>query len=227
MTGMANLGCRMISVRRTFSHAPESRKCPAVMISRREFASTTAVATGVLLTGCAGLKAGGGGILDTHTHFYDPTRESGVPWPAKTDALLHRTVLPKHYRSLRVPQRVDGTVVVEASPLVEDNQWILDLAADDPGDIDLYLALAERTGDPVLELAAGSGRIAVPLAAAGHRVTAVDIDPAMLARARASAERERVAARLEPVEADLLGVRLGHLVERDRAVGGFVHARRE
>jgi SAM-dependent methyltransferase len=54
---------------------------------------------------------------------------------------------------------------------------------DDPGDVDLYLALAARTGGPILELAAGSGRIAVPLAAAGYQVTGVDIDPAMLARA--------------------------------------------
>jgi SAM-dependent methyltransferase len=54
---------------------------------------------------------------------------------------------------------------------------------DDPGDLDLYLALAARTGGPVLELAAGSGRIAVPLAAAGYQVTGVDNDPAMLARA--------------------------------------------
>ena len=58
----------------------------------------------------------------------------------------------------------------------------LDLA-DDPGDLDLYLALAEREGGPILELGAGSGRLAVPLAAAGHEVTAVDVDPAMLARA--------------------------------------------
>jgi SAM-dependent methyltransferase len=84
----------------------------------------------------------------------------------------------------------------------------LDLA-DDPGDLDLYLALADRAAGRVLELAAGSGRLAVPLAAAGHPVTAVDIDPAMLARAR-----ERAAAadlpdgRLELVEADLLDVRL-------------------
>ena len=53
----------------------------------------------------------------------------------------------------------------------------------DPGDLDLYLALAARTGGPVLEIAAGSGRVAVPLAAAGYYVTAVDIDPAMLHRA--------------------------------------------
>ncbi len=48
---------------------------------------------------------------------------------------------------------------------------------DDPGDLDLYLAMAERTGGPVLELAAGSGRLAVPLARAGYAVTAVDNDP--------------------------------------------------
>ena len=57
---------------------------------------------------------------------------------------------------------------------------------DDPGDVDLYLSLAARTGGPVLELAAGSGRISVPLAAAGYAVTGVDNDGAMLARAERS-----------------------------------------
>jgi len=84
----------------------------------------------------------------------------------------------------------------------------LDLA-EDPGDLDLYLALAERTGGPILELAAGSGRLAVPLALAGDRVTAVDLDPAMLARGRAYAAREGVGEdRLTWVEADLLALRL-------------------
>lgn len=85
----------------------------------------------------------------------------------------------------------------------------LDLA-DDPGDLDLYLALAGRTGGPVLELAAGTGRLAVPLAAAGFDVTAVDVDPAMLerARSRAAAAGERTRRRLTFVEADLLGLEL-------------------
>jgi SAM-dependent methyltransferase len=84
---------------------------------------------------------------------------------------------------------------------------------EDPGDIDLYLALAARTGGPILELAAGSGRIAVPLAQAGYEVTAVDIDPAMLARLRhrlaetARTEPE-VRGRVHPVEADLVGLEL-------------------
>lgn len=71
-------------------------------------------------------------IIDTHTHFYDPTRPQGVPWPPKTDATLYRTVLPQDYRSQRVLRHADATVVVEASSWVEDNQWILDLAEKDP-----------------------------------------------------------------------------------------------
>ena len=84
----------------------------------------------------------------------------------------------------------------------------LDLA-DDPGDLDLYLALADRADGPVLELAAGTGRVAVPLAAAGHAVTGVDIELAMLDRARDRAEAADLPrGRLELVEADLLDVRL-------------------
>jgi SAM-dependent methyltransferase len=58
---------------------------------------------------------------------------------------------------------------------------------DDPGDLDLYRALAARTGGPVLELAVGTGRLAVPLAADGRRVVGVDRDEAMLGRAAARA----------------------------------------
>jgi SAM-dependent methyltransferase len=85
----------------------------------------------------------------------------------------------------------------------------LDLV-DDPGDLDLYIALAERTGGPILELAVGTGRLAVPLAAAGDRVTGVDLDPAMLARARRRAEAAGPVAveHLDLVEADLVGLRL-------------------
>ncbi len=85
----------------------------------------------------------------------------------------------------------------------------LDLASD-PGDLDLYLALAARTGGPLLELGVGTGRIALPLAAGGYEVTGVDIDPAMLARARAAAERRgsAVARRLHLVEGDARTVRL-------------------
>jgi SAM-dependent methyltransferase len=83
----------------------------------------------------------------------------------------------------------------------------LDLV-DDPGDLDLYLALAGRTGGPILELGAGTGRLAVPLAAAGLKVTAVDNEPAMLERARARAwdDGPAVVGRLEFIETDLLNL---------------------
>jgi L-fuconolactonase len=71
-------------------------------------------------------------VIDTHTHFYDPTRPGGVPWPGKDDRVLYRPVLPAEYRRLAAPLGVTGTVVVEASPRVEDNDWLLRLAKDDP-----------------------------------------------------------------------------------------------
>ncbi len=85
----------------------------------------------------------------------------------------------------------------------------LDLA-EDPGDLELYLALAARTGGPVLELAVGTGRILVPLAEAGHEVTGVDLDRAMLARARsaANAAGPTVARRVTLVDGDARSIRL-------------------
>lgn len=77
----------------------------------------------------AAARASGPPVIDTHTHFYDPSRPQGVPWPAKGDPVLDRTVLPDEWERLVAPHGVTGTVIVEASPWVEDNQWLLDLAA--------------------------------------------------------------------------------------------------
>lgn len=67
-------------------------------------------------------------IIDTHTHFYDPTRPQGVPWPTPNTS-LYRPVYPKDWAALANPLGIRETVVVEASKLVEDNDWILNLAA--------------------------------------------------------------------------------------------------
>ncbi len=100
------------------------------MLSRREFIATSSAASAGMLAGCALLKPEAG-IIDTHTHFYDPTRPQGVPWPPKNDPLLYRTVFPDEFKKLAQPHGVTSTVVVEASPWLEDNQWVLDLAARD------------------------------------------------------------------------------------------------
>ncbi len=86
---------------------------------------------------------------------------------------------------------------------------------DDPGDLDLYLALAARTGGPVLELAVGSGRLAVPLAQAGYEVTGVDLDPAMLDRARAAWARTQGAGSGRRSRAGSLGLIEADLVTLD------------
>ena len=51
-------------------------------------------------------------------------------------------------------------------------------------DLPLWLQLAAREGDPILDVGAGSGRVALELAGAGHRVTALDLDPDLLAALR-------------------------------------------
>jgi SAM-dependent methyltransferase len=98
-----------------------------------------------------------------------------------------------------------NTMSLEAAALAR--LYDLDLV-EDPGDFDLYLSLARRTGGPILELAVGTGRLALPLAKAGFDLTGVDIDPAMLERARERATQDGHDGRLELVEADILGLRL-------------------
>lgn len=59
-----------------------------------------------------------------------------------------------------------------------------------PDDVPLYRALAAAHGTPVLELGAGTGRIALALAREGVDVVGVELAPAMLAAAKMRAEQE-------------------------------------
>jgi predicted TIM-barrel fold metal-dependent hydrolase len=70
-------------------------------------------------------------VIDTHIHLFDPGRPQSVPWPAKDDAVLYKPALPDRYRKIAVPLGVVGALEVECSPWVEDNQWVLDIAAKD------------------------------------------------------------------------------------------------
>jgi len=99
-------------------------------LSRRDLlAGSLGAAAAALLThpGVAA-HAARGPLIDTHVHFYDPSRPEGVPWPDKKNAVLYRTVLPDEWERLVAPLGTGGTIVVEASEWVEDNQWLLDLA---------------------------------------------------------------------------------------------------
>ncbi len=70
-------------------------------------------------------------IIDTHIHLFDIQRPGGVPWPDKNDPVLYHPATMEIYRSIAEPLGVRGAIEVEASPLVEDNQWVLDIAAKD------------------------------------------------------------------------------------------------
>ena len=70
-------------------------------------------------------------VIDTHIHLFDPTRPQGVPWPPKDNTVLYKPALPDRYRKLTAPFNVRGAIEVEASPWLEDNQWVLDIAAKD------------------------------------------------------------------------------------------------
>ncbi len=48
-------------------------------------------------------------------------------------------------------------------------------------DLPLWRSLAAEHGDPVLDIGAGTGRVALDLARAGYRVTALDHDPELIA----------------------------------------------
>ena len=87
----------------------------------------------------------------------------------------------------------------EYDPLAD----LYDLEYDHDYDLPLWLALAGREDGPVVEWGAGTGRLAVPLAEAGHDVTAVEVSENMLAKGR-----ERSAA-VEWVRGDMRGVTLG------------------
>jgi SAM-dependent methyltransferase len=72
-------------------------------------------------------------------------------------------------------------------------------------DVEFYVDHALASGGPIVELAVGTGRIAVPVAVAGIRVIGVDASPGMLEVARSAAEAAGVTDRVD--------LRLGDLRE--------------
>jgi SAM-dependent methyltransferase len=74
-------------------------------------------------------------------------------------------------------------------------------------DLSDWMRLADEAAGPVLELGCGTGRVALPLAAAGFELTAVDTSPALVAALRARAAVEEL--ELECVVADGRELSLG------------------
>ncbi|TRY25384.1 class I SAM-dependent methyltransferase [Brevibacillus sp. LEMMJ03] len=78
-----------------------------------------------------------------------------------------------------------------------------------PGDVEFYLEMARAAGGEVLDLACGTGRIAIPLAEAGVSVTGLDLSAEMLERARKKADERGVSGQLSFVQGDMRAFDLG------------------
>lgn len=78
------------------------------------------------------------------------------------------------------------------------NAYDSDIDVSERADTTATVTLLEELahGGPALELAIGTGRVALPLAARGVRVDGIDLSPAMLARLRAKPGGDQIAATL-------------------------------
>jgi L-fuconolactonase len=99
-------------------------------VNRREFlAGVAAVAT----VGAPAVQAQQGPVplIDTHIHLFDPTRPQGAPYSGPRGGGPPIPSLPPRYRKLAGPLGIVGAIKVEASPWIEDNLWVLEVAQTD------------------------------------------------------------------------------------------------
>jgi SAM-dependent methyltransferase len=100
---------------------------------------------------------------------------------------------------------IDGSQAYEQLDELYD-VWCAEVVEDLPFYVGLAAAAAQDLGRDTLdivELGAGSGRITVPLAQAGHRVTAIDASPAQLDRLRSRAAAADAATRTYAIDGDM------------------------
>jgi len=100
--------------------------------SRRDFLSRAAGTIAAAALPCsAEAQTATIPIIDTHIHLYDPDRPQGAPY-AGPPGVPRLAAYPERYRKLAVPLGVVGAIKVEASPWIEDNLWVLEVAQKDP-----------------------------------------------------------------------------------------------
>lgn len=91
-------------------------------------------------------------------------------------------------------------------------------------DIDLYLHYAEMQTGPLLELACGTGRLLIPLAAQGYTLVGVDYSQPMLNIARRRAQQEGLESRITLMQQDMRSLNLGRQFSLAFiALGSFAH----
>lgn len=81
--------------------------------------------------------------------------------------------------------------------------------ADLDDDVPMILQFALRCGSPILELGCGTGRLLLPLARAGYKVTGVDVSAAMLSAARSKLLAQRLDKGITLLHQDMRELALG------------------
>src|SRR5690242_16037197 len=101
--------------------------------SRRAFV-IGAAASVAAMPRSSGAQAPAIPIIDSHIHLFDPDRPQGAPYSGPPPAPGRKPIAayPDRYRRLAAPLGVVGAIKVEASPWIEDNLWVLEVAERDP-----------------------------------------------------------------------------------------------
>ena len=72
-------------------------------------------------------------IIDAHIHLFDGTRSLGAGYMGSPAyRAISKTSLPSMYSPLARPAGIVGAIVVESSPLIDDNLWYLEQCRDNP-----------------------------------------------------------------------------------------------
>jgi len=74
-------------------------------------------------------------LVDCHVHLWDINRREGLGWIAEDNKTLFRSILPEYHAPIARANNVGAVVIVQAGQSLPDNQWNLDITANNQ---DLY-----------------------------------------------------------------------------------------
>lgn len=101
-------------------------------LTRRGFLAGVAATAAAATPHQIDAQAGAIPIIDAHIHLFDPTRPQGAPYSGpQVPGVAPVPAYPDRYRKLATPLGSVGAIKVEASPWVEDNLWVLEVAQRD------------------------------------------------------------------------------------------------
>ena len=108
------------------------------------------------------------------------------------------------------------TALLAEDAAMELTGWPPDFAAlyealtgDFRGDVPMYLEMAKRHKGPILEMACGTGRVAIPLVEAGHSVVGIDFDAGMTKLAGSKAKLLGLHRNIAFIQANMVDFDLG------------------